>query len=121
MKSIILSICLIVIGSYSFGQEKKAKKTSEERAEIATSKLEKEITLSKEQRDKIYAINLRTAQKNQEIRKKKELTEEQKKEQLKANNKNRHQSIAGELTEEQKKILKAKRKAKKEKIEEEGL
>jgi periplasmic protein CpxP/Spy len=117
MKSIILSICLIVAGSYSFAQDKKMKKTHEERAEFATSKLEKEITLSKEQRDKIYAINLSTAQKNQEIHNKKELTEEQKKEQLKASNKNRYQLVVNELTQEQKKILKEKRKSKKEKID----
>lgn len=120
MRTVILTMCLVLASHISFGQQK-VKKTPEERAEIATKHLEKDITLTPVQRDKIYSINLRTAQKNQEIRKKTDLTEEQKKEQLKSSNQNRRKSVMAELTEEQKKVLKEKKKARKEKADEDDL
>lgn len=117
MRTVIVTMCLVIASHLSFGQEK-SKKTPEERAEAATKRLEKDLTLTQVQRDKIYSLNLRTVQKNQEIRKKTDLTEEQKKEQLKNNNQNRRKLIMAELTDEQRKILKEKKKEKKEKKEE---
>lgn len=119
MKTIIATISLLLIIPFANGQDKKVKKTAEERAELATSKLDKEVNLAKDQRDKIYAINLRTAQKAKEVRQNKTLSEEQKKETIKKSNQNRKQLILAELTDEQKKILKEKRKANKDALDEE--
>ena len=114
MKTVILGICFLLVSQISSAQtDKKGKKTPEQRAEMMTNALNKEVTLTQEQKDKVYAINLRTAQKNQEIRKQTDLTEEQKKEKLKSNNQNRRKQVMAELTEDQKKVLKEKKKAKK--------
>ncbi len=114
MRTVIVTMCLMLASHISFGQtDKKGKKTPEQRAEMVTNALDKEVALTQVQKDKVYAINLRSAQKNQEIRKQTDLTEEQKKEKLKSNNQNRRKLVMAELTEEQRKVLKEKKKAKK--------
>lgn len=118
MKKIILVLSLVFAIQSTFAQEKE-QKTPEQRAEQATNHLAKEITLTQIQRDKIYAINLQAVNKKLEIRKQSSLTDEVKKEQLKQANLNRKKAIQAELTAEQIQQIKAKKKAKKEKIVEE--
>lgn len=118
MKTVFLSICLFIGVQISFAQsDKKEQKTPEQRAEMMTKHLEKDIQLTQLQHDKIYAINLDFVQKNKTIRSNSSLSDEDKKSSLKENNRNRKQLVEAELTTEQKNILKAKRKKAKENSE----
>ncbi|MHA4896172.1 hypothetical protein ACXZ1K_15580 [Pedobacter sp. PWIIR3] len=62
MRKLILTATLfIAMGTMAFAQttqDKKQHKTPEERAQIATDKMDKKLSLSADQKSKIYAINL---------------------------------------------------------------
>jgi len=79
----------------------KEKLTNEERAEKVTSKMEKELELTPEQRPKIYELNLGVAMKNEAIRNDANMTKEQKKEALEMNRENRKSALKMYLTEAQ--------------------
>lgn len=116
MRTIILSLCLLLGTQLAFGQEKtKQKKTPAERAEMLTERLDKEVTLTPAQREKIYSINLRSAEKVMKIRKDTVMTDEQRKEKLNKHRTDIKKQVMAELTDEQRRILKEKKKARKEK------
>ena len=115
MRTIILSLCLLTVSVFSFGQEKtKQRKTPEQRAEMMTNRLDEEVKLTPEQREKIYGINLRSAEKVAKIRKDTEMTDEQRHEKLKKHRMDVKKQVMAELTDEQRKTLKEKHKEMKE-------
>ena len=111
MKTIILSLCLLTISVFTFGQEKtKEKKTPEQRAEMMTNHLDETVKLTAEQRTKIYDLNLRSAQKAASIRKDTKLTDEQRHDKMKEHHRDVKKQVMAELTEDQQKLLKEKHK-----------
>lgn len=78
------------------------KLTSEQKATQQTERLHKHVTLSDEQKEKIYEINLMVNNKNQVVRENKEMTKEFKKDSFEGNNKGRDYLIRETLTDEQK-------------------
>lgn len=103
-------------------QDKKAKLTPEERAERQTMRMEKELELTPDQKNKVAVLNKGVAQKNQAIRDDQTITKEQKKERLRMNHEQRKGMLKEILTdsqyakmeqkEEEKKAKKAEMKAK---------
>src|SRR5882724_2459033 len=70
MKKLIFSSLLILLGIGSFAQNRQggAAKTPEQRAESITSWMEKKLTLTSDQKTKIYDVNLKYAKLNQEAK-----------------------------------------------------
>ncbi|MCE3296455.1 MAG: hypothetical protein K0R65_2169 [Crocinitomicaceae bacterium] len=121
MKTIILSLCLLLGTQLAFGQEKtKQRKTPEQRAEMMTNRLSEEVKLTPEQREKIYSINLRSAEKSMKIHKEADLTDEQRKEKLQKHRRDVKKLVMAELTPEQQKTLKEKHKARKKEHMQDG-
>ncbi len=69
--TILFSILVLSI-SYAQGQRGQEPRTPEERAQRMTNRMEKQLTLTAEQKEQIYEINLEAAQKNEELRQKKQ-------------------------------------------------
>ena len=88
--------------------------TPEQRAEKITAKMAEELSLSTEQKEKIYKINLEAAVKNDEIKKEMDVLHEK----MKAVNEQRKTSTEAVLTDAQKKILEEKKAEKQEMIQE---
>jgi periplasmic protein CpxP/Spy len=86
------------------GMEKPSKMTPEERAQKMTDRMSEELLLSKEQKAKVYQINLETAQKNEVQRKEAELI----KEKMRLIQQDRMKAIEQVLTTEQIKLLEKK-------------
>lgn len=82
--------------------EKREAMTPEQKAEHQTARLAEKLSLSENQKAKVYKINLNVNNKNQVIHENKEMTQEFKKEALKGNNASRDYLIRELLTDEQK-------------------
>ncbi|MES2458326.1 MAG: hypothetical protein V4594_22400 [Bacteroidota bacterium] len=113
MKRIILTIFLCAgLFSASFAQKKeaKAKKTPQEKAQQATDELNKKLSLTPEQKSKIYAINLTGFSKT-----KTEKVKDGKKDKaaIKAAKAERDQKISAVLNESQRKNFEVEKAAKK--------
>lgn len=76
--------------------------TPEQLAARRTEYLNKQLTLSEDQKNKIYEINLLVNNKNKVVREDKSTTAEFKRDSLKGNNESREYLIRETLTEEQK-------------------
>ncbi|MFA7274166.1 MAG: hypothetical protein WC044_09865 [Crocinitomicaceae bacterium] len=81
----------------------KQKLTPEERAKIQTERLDKQIGLTADQKNKIYETNLAINNKNEAVQKHPTWTPEIKNEALQGNNAGREELINSYLTEEQRK------------------
>jgi len=74
MKKLIFSSVLILFGLGTYAQNPSANKpnakarTPEQRAEHLTNSMNKKVTLTAEQKTKIYDVNLKYAKMNQEAR-----------------------------------------------------
>ena len=103
-KFLLLLIVFINTVMLSHAQER-TPKSPEERAKAVTKKLDKNLSLSEEQKEKVYQINLETAKQNDDLRnqvKIKELTRADFFTERKVLEKDRDAKIEALLTEEQK-------------------
>lgn len=102
MKTVILALAVLVGGAaMAQQQEKRERKTAEERATASTQKMTTKLGLDETQKTKIHDINLGIAQKNDAIRNNTSLTREQKMAQLKENQTARNAQYKEVLTSEQ--------------------
>lgn len=104
MKKIIFSSLLIVFAIGSFAQGGKAKanaSTPEQRAERITNWMNKKLTLTADQKTKIYDVNLKYAKMNQETRTSEADDQKAMHQDLRANEKEREAEFQGILTPEQ--------------------
>jgi periplasmic protein CpxP/Spy len=68
MKKLMITAALLCgLLSAGYSQEGKQKKTPEERAQYATNTMEKNLSLTADQKSKIYEINLERAKKMDEL------------------------------------------------------
>jgi hypothetical protein len=102
MKTIILALAVLVGGSaMAQQQEKRERKSAEERATASAQKMASKFGLDDAQRMKIHDINLGIAQKNDAIRDNTSLTREQKMAQLEETRNSRNAQYKEVLTSEQ--------------------
>ncbi len=111
MKNIIFSTVLLMSVLVCRAQEKKAKKTPEQKAIKQTEKITKELKLNKEQQLKVKSINIEYYKKKDVLDEKIDVLEKEK-DKLK---KERKANIEGVLTTEQKNKKEALKKKKKKK------
>ena len=108
-KSMLLLLALVLYGSI-FAQPKKS---AEERANMQTDRMTKELNLSVDQKSKIYQINLDANQQNDMI-KASRMNEEAKKRSFHRNNETSKENIKAILTSEQIEIMEQKIRERKE-------
>ncbi len=101
MLNVLLVGIALFAGLSSASAQEKSKKTPEQRAELHTERLTKELGLSADQRTKIAEFNLGVALKNESIRNNSNIPQETKISSLKSNNEARKMMIKTILTEEQ--------------------
>lgn len=104
MKKIIFSSLLVVFAIGGFAQADKAKAkgtTPEQRAERITNWMNKKLTLTADQKTKIYDVNLKYAKLNQETRTSEADDQKAMHQDLRANEKEREAEFQGILTPEQ--------------------
>lgn len=103
MKNITIAFLLtLLISTFAYAQhDGRDKKTPEERAEMLTSRLEKELSLSPEQVQKVKAINLSSAEKTTAARKEAGQERENFREQKMKIEKQRDDDLKAVLTPEQ--------------------
>lgn len=99
----------LVIGTAAIAQEKTGGKTAEERAQIRTEWMVKELSLTDAQKTQVANINLADAQQHETIRKDAALNEDQKKEAWKASRATHQAKLKEVLTPEQLAALDAKK------------
>lgn len=123
MKKMILLLAVIFAVNSAVAQNEakkgkgKGKLTVEQRAQRSVDNLDKSVTLTAEQKPKVYDLSLTRAKKVDEIKAKYKGQPEKKEEvkaEMKAVHKEYRTAVKGILTPEQIAILKAKNKAKKE-------
>ncbi|MGV3609546.1 MAG: hypothetical protein ACO1N0_01265 [Fluviicola sp.] len=118
MKTLILALAFLVGGTaMAQQQEKKERKTPEERANSSAQRMKTKLSLDEAQTTKIHDINLGIAQKNDAIRDNSSLTREQKMSQLKENQNSRNVQYKEVLTADQYAKYEAWEKEKREKME----
>ncbi|HEY1038310.1 MAG TPA: hypothetical protein VGF30_02845, partial [Bacteroidia bacterium] len=126
MKKILIMLTIALSFNAAFAQETnkkaqpkgKGKQPVEARAQRAVDNLDKTVTLTPEQKTKVYDLSLARAKKHNEIREKYKGQPEKKEEakaEMKANQKEYRAAVKLLLTEEQLTTLKEKHKAKQEK------
>lgn len=115
MKTIVLTLAIAFIGLTStFAQSTgKQKMTPEQRAEKSTAKLEKELTLTTDQKQKIYAVELDKYKQTEAWHKQSSADRKAKKDQHIASKTETDAKIDQVLTPDQKKKLEVLRTAKK--------
>ena len=115
MKRIVLTLAIAFIGlTASYAQTQgKQKMTPEQKAEKSTAKLEKELSLTADQKQKIYTVELDKYKKNEELHKQTSADRKAKKDQHVASKKETDAKIDKVLTSDQKKKLEDLRTAKK--------
>ena len=122
MKKLILLFAVLLAANSTFAQDEakkgkgKGKLPVEQRAQRSVDKLDKAVTLTAEQKTKVYDLSLTRATKHDEIKAKYKGQPEKKEEakaEFKANHKEYRTSVKAILTPEQIATLKAKHKAKK--------
>ena len=109
--NVIMTSLLLVGASFVFSQEdaKKEKQSIQERASQKLDKLDEEVSLTNEQRDKIAIINSDYIARLETIRSNESLEKEEKKNQSKSLKKQWREDVKNELTEAQIEKLKANR------------
>jgi hypothetical protein len=109
--NVIMTSLLIIGASFVFSQEdvKKEKQSIEERASKKLDKLDDEVDLTSEQRDKIATINSDYVTRLETIHSNESLEKEEKKNQSKSLKKQWREDVKNELTEAQSEKLKANR------------
>lgn len=119
MKRIVLTLAIAFIGlTATFAQSTgKQKMTPEQRAEKSTAKLEKELTLTADQKQKIYAVELDKYKQTEAWHKQTSADRKAKKDQHMASKKETDAKIDKVLTPDQKKKLEDLRTAKKARIQ----
>ena len=104
--NVLLVVITLLVGTTYAGAQEQVKKTAQERAEIHTEKMTKELNLTPDQKSKVSALNLGVALKNEAIHNDKNMSGETKKASLKGNNDAKMAQLKTILTEEQyKKVL----------------
>lgn len=124
LNAVLVGVGLIVgLSTASAQDQTKTKKTPFERAQIHTTKMGNELSLSEEQKAKVLEINIGIAQKNDAIRNDPNMSQIDKKESLKSTQDSRDLQMKSILTEEQYKTylerkaeIQAKKELKKEEI-----
>lgn len=120
MKRIVLTLAIAFIGlasSYAQGTGKQ-KMTPEQRAEKSTAKLEKELSLTADQKQKVYAVELDKYKQTEAWHKQTSADRKAKRDQHMASKKETDAKIDQVLTADQKKKLEDLRTAKKARIQE---
>ncbi len=106
-KPFFTAVLFLGLATLGFSQEKQEKEreraTPEDRAQKKTEMLSKKLSLTKEQQDKVYAINLEQAKKMEEFRSAAEKERAERMEKRKLFFKENDNKIEKILTEEQKK------------------
>jgi protein CpxP len=121
MKRLFLTLAIAVLGltaGYAQTSAGKTKVTPAQKAEKSTAKLQKELSLTADQKEKIYAIELDKFQKAERMHKSGHEAKEAQKDQHKAIKKETEAKLDKVLNADQKKkleVLKTEKKAKKEK------
>jgi protein CpxP len=120
MKRIVLTLAIAIIGlTSSYAQTAgKQKMTAEQKAEKSTAKLEKTLTLTADQKQKIYAVELDKYKQSEAWHKQSSVDRKAKKDQHIASKKETDAKIDQVLTADQKKKLEDLRTAKKAKMQE---
>jgi hypothetical protein len=120
MKTLKLVIASLIISCGVNAQTAKNGKghNPEERAKFQTEKMKNELTLTNEQVEKAYQINLEAIKKNKELSEEK-LTAKERKEAVRRNNENRMKKFKEVLSEEQFNKIKEDLKDKKKKHDKE--
>ncbi|MDP4797979.1 MAG: DUF4890 domain-containing protein, partial [Crocinitomicaceae bacterium] len=102
LNAVLVGVGLIVgLSTASAQDQTKTKKTPFERAQIHTTKMGNELSLSEEQKAKVLEINIGIAQKNDAIRNDPNMSQIDKKESLKSTQDSRDLQMKSILTEEQ--------------------
>jgi protein CpxP len=114
-KLIFTTLCLVCMMTMSFAQktDDKSRKTPQEKAQHATDELSKKLSLTADQKSKIYAINLESSTKTKDAKK-------SGKKDKSAGKAEKEQKISAVLNDTQRKTyedIKAKKEAKKAKKE----
>jgi protein CpxP len=104
---------LVIMLLLSMGIFAQPKKSAEERANMQTDRMTKELHLSVDQKNKIYQINLDANQQNDVI-KASRMNEEAKKRSFHRNNETRNENIKAILTSDQVEIMEQKIRERKE-------
>ena len=104
---------LVIMLLLSMGIFAQPKKSAEERANMQTDRMTKELHLSVDQKNKIYQINLDANQQNDMI-KASRMNEEAKKRSFHRNNETRNENIKAILTSDQVEIMEQKIRERKE-------
>ena len=104
-----LILFALAIATTALAQEEKTTKTPEERARHRTEKMAESLSLTQDQKDKVAALNLSTAQRNAAIRQDESMSKEKKREEFKANMQGHRAQLNQLLTAEQQAQLKAQR------------
>ena len=104
---------LVIMLLLSMGIFAQPKKSAEERANMQTDRMTKELNLSVDQKSKIYQINLDANQQNDMI-KASRMNEEAKKRSFHRNNETRNENIKAILTSDQVEIMEQKIRERKE-------
>ena len=68
MRKLLIGVALLVIGMGMAQAQDGQRKNAQERAEMRTERMTKELGLNAEQAEKVKAINMRYAEKNEAIR-----------------------------------------------------
>ncbi|QNK61240.1 hypothetical protein H7F33_11730 [Pedobacter sp. PAMC26386] len=120
MKRIVLTLAIAFIGlTASYAQTAgKQKMTPEQKAEKSTAKLEKELSLTADQKQKIYTVELDKYKKNEELHKQSHADRKATRDQHIASKKETDAKIDQILTADQKKKLADNHPAKKAKTQE---
>jgi hypothetical protein len=120
MKTVKILIASVIFSVGVHAQTAKNGKghNPEERAKFQTEKMKNELTLTNEQVEKAYQINLEAIKKNKELSEEK-LTSKERKEAVRRNNENRMKKFKEVLSEEQFNKIKEDLKDKKKKNDKE--
>lgn len=115
MKKIFLTFAIALMGfTATYAQQsKKQQLTPEQRAEKSTAKLEKELSLTADQKQKVYAIELNKFKQNQEWHQKAKAERDQKKDMAMKGMKENREQLNKVLTAEQQSKLETIHKEKK--------
>ncbi|WP_316780950.1 hypothetical protein [Pedobacter antarcticus] len=115
MKKIFLTFAIALMGfTATYAQQsKKQQLTSEQRAEKSTAKLEKELSLTADQKQKVYAIELNKFKQNQDWHQKAKAERDQKKDMAMKGMKENREQLNKVLTAEQQSKLETIHKEKK--------
>jgi protein CpxP len=116
MKKIVLTLVMIAAAmTATYAQNTKAKLTAEQKAEKSTAKLQTELSLSADQKQKVYAIELDKFKKADEWHKKTSAVRKAQKEQHKTLKNETDAKLAQVLNADQKKKLEVAQTTKKDK------